>query len=176
MTKLAARILASGAAVALGLSVLSGSAFAGVTPLGNLDPANAGSYNETVPTGGVSVEGTFDLSVEAITALSATIATASSHSYTPGVLELFEGATLVESVPLTFSGSAYTASFNKILGPGDYTAEITGTVDVTKLGIGGTVSTSAVPEPATWAMLMLGFVGLGYAAFHRGAKGRAVAI
>jgi hypothetical protein len=122
------------------------------------------------------VEGTFDLSVEAITALSATIATASSASYTPGVLELFEGVTLVESVPLTFSGSAYTASFSKILGPGDYTAEITGTVDVTKLGIGGTVSTSAVPEPATWAMLMLGFVGLGYAAFHRGAKGRAVAI
>jgi PEP-CTERM motif len=33
-----------------------------------------------------------------------------------------------------------------------------------------------VPEPATWAMMALGFAGLGYAAFRRNAKGRAVAI
>ena len=31
---------------------------------------------------------------------------------------------------------------------------------------------STVPEPSTWAMMMLGFVGLGYAAFRRGAKAR----
>ncbi len=175
-SKLTSRFLASATAVALGASLLSTAAFAGVTPLGNLDPPNAGSYKETDPTGAISVEGTFDLSVNAITALSATIATSSSSSYTPGDLELFEGATLVESAPLTFSGSAYTASFTKILGPGDYTAEITGTVDVTSLGIGGTVSTSAVPEPSTWAMMALGFIGLGYAASRRNAKGRAPAI
>ena len=34
---------------------------------------------------------------------------------------------------------------------------------------------SSVPEPSTWAMMMLGFVGLGYAAFRRGAKARALA-
>jgi hypothetical protein len=33
---------------------------------------------------------------------------------------------------------------------------------------------SSVPEPSTWAMMMLGFVGLGYAAFRRGAKVRAL--
>jgi hypothetical protein len=33
---------------------------------------------------------------------------------------------------------------------------------------------SSVPEPSTWAMMMLGFVGLGYAAFRRGAKARAL--
>jgi hypothetical protein len=33
---------------------------------------------------------------------------------------------------------------------------------------------SSVPEPSTWAMMMLGFVGLGYAAFRRGAKAKAV--
>jgi hypothetical protein len=27
-----------------------------------------------------------------------------------------------------------------------------------------------VPEPSTWAMMMLGFAGLGYAAFRRSAK------
>jgi uncharacterized protein (TIGR03118 family) len=34
---------------------------------------------------------------------------------------------------------------------------------------------TVVPEPSTWAMMMLGFVGLGYAAFRRGAKARVVA-
>ena len=29
---------------------------------------------------------------------------------------------------------------------------------------------SGVPEPSTWAMLALGFAGLGYAAFRRNSK------
>jgi hypothetical protein len=33
-----------------------------------------------------------------------------------------------------------------------------------------------VPEPATWAMMALGFAGLGYTAFRRNTKGRALAI
>jgi PEP-CTERM motif len=32
-----------------------------------------------------------------------------------------------------------------------------------------------VPEPSTWAMVLLGFAGLGYAAFRRGAKTRVIA-
>jgi PEP-CTERM motif len=34
----------------------------------------------------------------------------------------------------------------------------------------------SVPEPSTWAMMLLGFAGLGYAAFRRNSKGRALAI
>ena len=30
----------------------------------------------------------------------------------------------------------------------------------------GTVALSSVPEPSTWAMMMLGFAGLGFAAFR----------
>jgi PEP-CTERM motif len=33
---------------------------------------------------------------------------------------------------------------------------------------------SSVPEPSTWAMMMLGFLGLGYAAFRRSAKAHAL--
>jgi hypothetical protein len=33
-----------------------------------------------------------------------------------------------------------------------------------------------VPEASTWTMMALGFAGLGYAAFHRNSKGRALAI
>jgi hypothetical protein len=167
MSKFTARILASASAVAFGASLLSTAAFAQITPLGDLDPDSAGSYNETVSTGPVDVEGTFDLTKEAITALSATIAVNAGSNYTPGVLELLKGATVVESVALALVGKQYTASFSDILGPGDYTAEITGTVNVAKLGVGGTVTTSTVPEPSTWAMMVLGFMGLGYAAFRR---------
>ncbi|HEY6734450.1 MAG TPA: PEP-CTERM sorting domain-containing protein, partial [Roseiarcus sp.] len=35
---------------------------------------------------------------------------------------------------------------------------------------------ASVPEPSTWAMMALGFSGLGYAAFRRNTKGRALAI
>jgi hypothetical protein len=38
------------------------------------------------------------------------------------------------------------------------------------------VTTAAVPEPSTWAMMLLGFAGLGYVAFRRRSKGLAVAI
>jgi hypothetical protein len=41
---------------------------------------------------------------------------------------------------------------------------------------GGGVRSGGTPEPSTWAMMMLGFAGLGYAAFRRNAKGRALAI
>jgi hypothetical protein len=168
MIKFTARILAS----TLGASLLSTAAFAQVTPLGNLDPPSAGSYSANVagPAGAVDVAGTFELTKTAVvTALSATIAVTSSSEYTPGVLELLEGATVIESAPLTFTGSQYDASFTRVLGAGDYTAEITGTVNVAELGVGGTVTTegSPVPEPATWAMMVLGFMGLGYAALRQ---------
>jgi hypothetical protein len=41
----------------------------------------------------------------------------------------------------------------------------TGAIDVS------TVSTSSVPEPSTWAMMILGFVGVGFMAYRR--KGQA---
>ena len=37
-------------------------------------------------------------------------------------------------------------------------------------------TTGATPEPSTWAMMILGFAGLGYAGFRRNTKGRALAI
>ena len=50
-------------------------------------------------------------------------------------------------------------------------------------GTGNGISASAtysvstpVPEPATWAMMMLGFAGLGYAALRRASKDRASAV
>jgi hypothetical protein len=159
--------------------LLSTAAFANVTPLGNLDPPTASSFDSIDPKGAIADAGTFELTKSGVeTALSATIAVFRAGSFTPGLLELFSGSpfsgTLVDSAPLTFGGSAYTASFSDTLGPGTYYAEITGTVNVTRLGVGGTVTTGAavVPELSTWAMMVFGFVGLGYATVRRRSKDR----
>lgn len=40
--------------------------------------------------------------------------------------------------------------------------------------ITNTASATSTPEPATWLMMALGFVGLGYAAVRRGSKDRSV--
>jgi PEP-CTERM motif len=84
--------------------------------------------------------------------------------------------TVVDTLPLTFAPSAWTASFMATLAPGDYEVLVTGSNNTKSLGVGGSVITSGVPEPSTWAMMVIGFIGLGYAAFRRGAKGRAPAI
>jgi PEP-CTERM motif len=36
--------------------------------------------------------------------------------------------------------------------------------------ITASVQTAAIPEPSTWAMMLLGFAGLGYAGFRRTRK------
>jgi hypothetical protein len=53
-----------------------------------------------------------------------------------------------------------------ISGLGSFTtAEFTSSKNAFEFSLG-----SSVPEPATWAMMMLGFAGLGYAAFRRNSK------
>ena len=61
-----------------------------------------------------------------------------------------------------FGGSAVLAA------PGDYYLNLSGTGGGTA-GYGGTLSTSvsAVPEPATWAMMLLGFASVGFMAYRR---------
>jgi PEP-CTERM motif len=174
MSKFTGRILASASAVALGAMFFSAPAFAIV----NLDPPAADSFNETVGTGPFTVEFTFDLTKEAIASVSTTISVIHKAMYTPGDLELFDATTdtVVQTKALTFGAPAWTASFMDVIAPGDYEVLVTGTSHTTALGVGGSVITAAVPEPSTWAMMALGFMGLGYAAFRRNAKGRAPAI
>jgi hypothetical protein len=39
----------------------------------------------------------------------------------------------------------------------------------------GFVATAAVPEPSTWAMMLLGFAGVGFVAFRRKRKAALIA-
>jgi len=58
-----------------------------------------------------------------------------------------------------FGGSA-------TLNAGLYYLQIEGVAGGTA-GYGGTLSVAAVPEPSTWAMMLLGFAGLGFMAYRR---------
>jgi hypothetical protein len=54
------------------------------------------------------------------------------------------------------------------------TATFSSTQNAFEFSLGPTPITvsGGVPEPSTWAMMMLGFAGLGYAAFRRNSKGQ----
>ena len=69
------------------------------------------------------------------------------------------------------------AVWSNTLGDG-YSAAFTGVVDgVEYYNIQGSAalatSSSAVPEPSTWAMMLLGFAGLGFAGYRRARAGHA---
>ena len=172
MTPFASKALAGAVAVALGALGLPTGAFAAITPLGTLDPPDASGFFDTNGHGTISDTGTFDLLVNGVTtALSVTIAAGTAGVYSPGTLTLYEGSpftgTVVTSEALAYNGSAYTASFTDKLNSGDYYYVVTGTNNAAVLGVGTSVITSSVPEPGTWAMMALGFAGLGYAAFRQ---------
>jgi hypothetical protein len=164
---MACKLLIAGA---LAASLVSTAAFAAVTALGNLDPEDAAGFGDLNTTGVFADAGTFNLTISANTAVSATIAVSNRFQFTPGTLQLFSGlpfsGALLDSEPLTFGGSAYTASFDDPLGPGIYYVAITGRVNSRTLGVGGSVTTTAIPEPSTWVMMALGFVGLGFAGYR----------
>ena len=85
------------------------------------------------------------------------------------------GADLASMYGATDDGSHSLPSSNQLVtitGLGSFTdASFSTTNNSFEFSIG-----SAVPEASTWAMMGLGFAGLGYAAFRRNSKGRALAI
>jgi hypothetical protein len=78
----------------------------------------------------------------------------------------------------TFSGATPgSASFtvvSPVSAPYSITEEIAITPGSSKGQDLSTISVTTVPESSTWAMMTLGFAGLGYAAFRRRAKSRIV--
>ena len=93
----------------------------------------------------------------------------------PQLLDVYFGGTLVG----TDTGSYGTWTFNWTGVTATGTSEI---LTFESVNMGGqpsygneitNVSLSAVPEPATWAMMLLGFAGLGFAGFRRAKNGRA---
>ena len=177
----------AGAVVALGL--LSSPAYAVVPiPLGPLDPDTFDSATlsggKLPASGAFDIEYTFTLTttgyIEPV--ISFTSAKAPGRLPTSPVFSLFAGGTapgdLIESAPLLF---ATTTSIGVTLPTVEepagttYYLVLSGTSHG-NLSVGGAVSTAPVPELGTWAMLLLGFAGLGYAAFRRNPMGAGTAV
>jgi hypothetical protein len=162
-------------AVVTGACLLSSPAFAVTqiftTNMMNLDPIDSGFFDALVPKKTQPFEdiGEFTLSVAALTDVAAHIGVNKQSMYTPGTLELFEGTptspgpSVGPPQALTFDPgtSEWVAGFNDLLLPGSYFAVIDGQTNVKNLGINGSVFTTGVPESSTWAMLGIGFAGIG---------------
>lgn len=94
-------------------------------------------------------------------------------------LSVFNGATLIGSVIVAanmndfadqFIGLSSTTAFNRVTI--DYSgASLYNFIDDFRLG---SAATGAVPEPATWALMLAGFGGIGYAMRRRRKPGTAV--
>ena len=94
-----------------------------------------------------------------------------------GVLALYSGVPMgtwldggditPDPATLGFQSAAFT--YAPVLPIGSYYIELSGSVagkSASTLHIGTTATSSGVPEPATWAMMVLGLTGLGYAGFR----------
>jgi PEP-CTERM motif-containing protein len=71
------------------------------------------------------------------------------------------------SESITFSTSGGSLSFTN-LGPSDFLGLILDDVTLSS----NVTNVAAVPEPSTWAMMILGFAGVGLMAYRRSRKSR----
>ena len=85
----------------------------------------------------------------------------------PFVIGSPDGGSTFSGIPIAFVGDLSIAAGTAGLCTGD--AACTGLV-------GTNISTSTVPEPSTWVMMILGFAGLGYAGYRKTAGGRMASI
>ena len=180
-----------GAAIAMsGFATLSSSASAAVIDIGE-------NGNEPIMVTSIPANTLFTASVVSVTGWTVNTATPVVTDFAiSNPITLSVGSTIVVSFDI--GGDAYSdtmkvevggivrsgnevllTALGELMGPGagpnsselDLTFNQAGGAGHT-ITASGTYATNAVPEPSTWAMMALGFIGLGYTAFRRSAKNR----
>ena len=186
-------LLLSTALLGLGLATPASAAIVG--DLGINPTSSAGAFsNQNLPTGAFADQWTFQL-----VGAEQFLTTASATNVFPGLSDLitnFNGSVyeIVGAVDVSpglgddtlvlgpaFGGPGCGANCqifggSAILSAGDYYLNIAGTAGSTA-GYGGNLATAAigaVPEPSTWAMMLLGFAGVGFMAYRRRSGNRAI--
>jgi hypothetical protein len=88
-----------------------------------------------------------------------------------------ETLTTVSSVDRTSPNAVTWDLTGTVTGGAFHNVPVSMIIDATQSGgpgnvisVSGTNSSSVIPEPSTWVMMLLGFAGLGYAAVRRSAK------
>lgn len=72
------------------------------------------------------------------------------------------------------TGGSSNGLFYFVFSPDEAATSVTFQSSSPSLEIAGVSASNTVPEPATWAMMLVGFAGLGYAAFRRNVRDRSV--
>jgi len=153
----------------IGLSTQSNASL--IVDLGT-DPTSVFSVSAPGPTGnllGVKFTLTTASEVFGLAGLSGNSATTGGGS----IGLYFDALATLPVVPLLGSvlkGQAF--GYDYILAAGTYYLDFvqTGPGSLTNGRLTGDITVSAVPEPATWALMLLGFAGVGFAAYRRKAK------
>ena len=129
----------------------------------NLDPSVSISFNDLIFSKPLKSDFTFALNKDAGSTFG---------SFTDGIDGTWKGTNNHFAGPIDFTIAGLHVS--------DFTPNAKGywgVVDVMgSHGTGEAGALSAVPEPSTWAMMLLGFAGLGYAGFKRTRKSPRFAI
>jgi hypothetical protein len=104
------------------------------------------------------------------------VETNNEADFSPGNVQLYNASGTsfgFESIPFIFSGSGYNAQNEGAIYPGvgDY-IEVTGVSTADALPLQVSISASDLgpviaPEPSTWAMMLVGVVGIGFVARRR---------
>lgn len=130
-------------------------------PLGTI-PSGVTNYTFTPGSNG-TVAVTFTVGAYPVTDIG--LSWLSQTSLVGSYWTLFKGSTAIatESVVKVLS-NYYSAEFVNFLGAGSYTLEFSNSAIK---GDNLSVVVTAIPEPATWAMMILGFLGVGLAAYRR---------
>ena len=177
-------LLVSTALLGLGLAAPASAAIVG--DLGINPTSSAGAFsNQNLPTGAFADQWTFQLvgAEQFITIGSATNVFPQASDFIANFNgSVYEIVGAVDASPglgddtlvlgPAFGGPGCGANCqifggSAILPAGDYYLNIAGTAGSTA-GYGGNLAVvAAVPEPATWAMMLLGFAGVGFMAYRR---------
>ena len=168
-------------AAVLGASMLSTTAFAATHDLGNLTPGSSGATAGATDVGVKKIEliGTFTSSTEFDVSVSTTTAVI-RQTISDATLWLFSGTptgpkTELESVSVSKLGSAYFGSLSDSgLAAGSYFVEFSDSASApVSPTISVTTASAAIPESSTWAMMALGFAGLGLVGYRGSRKSAA---
>ena len=151
-----------------------------LSPIGGQGQVTAfGSSSEQPP----SVDTIYTFSVDSTPApaiLQASLALGDVDSeYTPGSFSLWQGdygsATLIETTTPAFVSGSWFAALSPVTVPnGDYYVQVIGQL-TSPVSPVVSLTAQAIPEASTWAMMVAGFAGLGFAGFRTRRSAAAIA-
>ncbi len=144
--------------------------------LGTLPLGAVSSSIVAIPAGYTGVDVTF--AVAANTAVSDLFLDIKSLSTNPSLSgdtwKLYSGLSLIGTGTIVQSLSHYVADFTDALYSGSYTVVFNIGGSPASIPPGDTLqvttTVAAVPEPATWAMMIIGFASVGFLAYRRKSK------